>query len=207
MAELPIVSIVDDDEQARDSLASVIRTMNLGVECYASGQAFLDNYHKTRPGCIVLDLRMPQMSGLEVIDELLARKIKTPIIVITGHGDIPVAVMAMKRGATDFLEKPYRSELLMESVRRAIELNAQICQVEAERYVLFERFASLTPDEKNVLLLTAEGKPDKAIATRLDLSLRTVQLRRASLMRKLSVRTRPELIRLAQILEQSPTDG
>ena len=207
MLELPIVSIVDDDEQARDSLAAVIRTMNLGVECHASGQAFLDDYHKTRPGCIVLDLRMPQMSGLEVIDELLARKIKAPIIVVTGHGDISVAVMAMKRGAVDFLEKPYRSEALVESVRRAIELNTRVCQTEAERQVLFERFASLTPDEKNVLQLTVEGKPDKAIAARLDWSLRTIQLRRASLMRKMAVHSRPELIRLAQILEQSPADG
>jgi two-component system response regulator FixJ len=207
MHESPTVSIIDDDQQARESLAAVIQSLNLGVECYASGQEFLDNYSPARPGCIVLDLRMPDMSGLEVIRELSARKINTPIIMISGHGDIPAAVTAMQAGAVDFLEKPYRSEALVESVRRAIELNARIRQAEADRNVLLERFASLTPDEKNVLQLTAEGKPDKAIATRLDLSLRTIQLRRASLMRKLVVRSRPELIRLAQVLEQPPVDG
>ena len=123
---------------------------------------------------------------------------------ITGHGDIPAAVSAMKAGAIDFFEKPYRGAALIDSVRRAIELDQRNRQADAERNELVSRFESLTPDEKEVLRLTVDGKPDKAIALKLDLSLRTIQLRRASVMRKMKAQSRAELIRLAQTLEQLP---
>jgi two-component system response regulator FixJ len=204
MSEAPTVSVVDDDEQVRESLAALIQSMDLDVECYASGREFLDNYTHSRPGCIVLDLRMPQLSGLEVIDVLLERSVHVPIIMISGHGDIPAAVSAMKAGAIDFLEKPYRGAALMESVRRAIELDVRNRRTEAERGQLLERYATLTPEEQEVLRLTVEGKPDKALVAKLDLSLRTIQLRRASVMRKLNAHSRAELIRMAQTLEQRP---
>ncbi len=204
MSEAPTVSVVDDDEQVRESLAALIQSMDLDVECYASGREFLDNYTHSRPGCIVLDLRMPQLSGLEVIDVLLERSVHVPIIMISGHGDIPAAVSAMKAGAIDFLEKPYRGAALMESVRRAIELDVRNRRTEAERGQLLERYATLTPEEQEVLRLTVEGKPDKALVAKLDLSLRTIQLRRASVMRKLNAHSRAELIRMAQSLEQRP---
>jgi two-component system response regulator FixJ len=202
MSQSPIITVVDDDDQVRESLATLIQSMELDVECYASGREFLDNYGPDRPGCIVLDLRMPQLSGLEIIDELAARKIETPIIMISGHGDIPAAVAAMKAGAVDFLEKPYRGAALMESVRRAIDLDARNRKAHAEYRALVDRYESLAADEKDVLELTVAGKPDKAIATRLDLSLRTIQLRRASVMRKMNAHSRAELIRLAQTLER-----
>ena len=200
---LPVVTVVDDDDQVRESLATLLQSMNLSVECFASPREFLDTYSCDQPGCIVLDLRMPQLNGLEVIDELSRRRCRAPIIVISGHGDIPAAVSAMKAGAIDFLEKPYRGATLMEGVRRALEVDARHRKAESERRALLERYESLTPNEKNVLELTVSGKPDKAIALKLDLSLRTIQLRRASVMRKLNARSRADLIRLAQTFEQA----
>jgi two-component system, LuxR family, response regulator FixJ len=202
MMQTPIVSIVDDDQQVRESLAALIQSMNIDVECYASGRDFLDHCTESRPGCVVLDLRMPQISGLEVIEELAARKIDVPVIMISGHGDIPAAVAAIKAGAVDFLEKPYRGSALIESVRRALERDAKQREARAERRELRERYESLTHDEKQVLELTVAGRPDKAIATALDLSLRTIQLRRASVMRKMHARSRAELIGLAHRLDR-----
>ena len=121
MLQAPTVSVVDDDEQVRDSLVALIQSMDLDVECYSSGREFLDKYSAFAPGCVVLDLRMPHINGLEVINELSARQINVPIIMISGHGDIPAAVTAMKSGAVDFFEKPYRGAALIESVRRAID--------------------------------------------------------------------------------------
>ncbi len=203
MSMVPTVTVVDDDDQVRESLVALIQSMNLQVECYASGREFLDGYRAPQPGCVVLDLRMPQISGLDVIAELSARNIHVPIIMISGHGDIPAAVSAMKAGAIDFLEKPYRGSALMDSVRKAVDLDARQRESHEQRRELVARYERLTPDERQVLELTAEGKPDKAIALKLDLSLRTIQLRRASLMRKLNAHSRAELIRLAQTLEQT----
>ncbi|MBI3838048.1 MAG: response regulator transcription factor [Planctomycetia bacterium] len=202
MSQSPTVSVVDDDEQVRESLAALIQSMNLDVACYASGREFLDGYVAARPGCVVLDLRMPQVSGLEILDVLSSRGIHVPVIMISGHGDIPAAVSAMKAGAVDFLEKPYRGAVLMERVHRALELDAHHRQAQAERAELVGRYETLTAEEKVVLELTVAGKPDKAIAIKLDLSLRTIQLRRASVMRKINAHSRAELIRLAQSLQQ-----
>src|SRR5262249_31295149 len=151
--------------------------------------------------CLVLDLRMPQVSGLELIEMLSERHVTLPVIMISGHGNIPAAVSAMKAGAIDFLEKPYRGTALMESVYRAIELDGRNRQADAERSDLVGRYETLTPPEKEVLELTMAGKPDKAIALKLDLSLRTIQLRRASVMRKMNAHSRAELIRLAESLK------
>ena len=204
MSQSPTVWVVDDDQQVRESLAALIQSMDLDVECYASGREFLDHYLPTRPGCLVLDLRMPQISGLELFAMLSSRNIHLPVIMISGHGDIPAAVSAMKAGAIDFLEKPYRAAALMESVRRAIELDAHHRQAQAERDELVGRHQTLTTVETDVLQLTVAGKPDKAIAQRLDLSLRTIQLRRASVMRKLNAHSRAELILIAQAIKQPP---
>lgn len=204
MTASPIVSIVDDDEQVRESLAALIQSMNLEVETFASGRDFLDRHSPEQPGCVVLDLKMPQLNGLEVIDEMAARQIEIPVIMISGHGDIPAAVAAIKAGAVDFLEKPYPGSALMDSVRRAIERDAEQRTARAQRKSLLERYETLTADERQVLDLTVAGKPDKAIALKLDLSLRTIQLRRASVMRKMGVSTRAELIGLAHRIERVP---
>lgn len=202
MINTPIVSVVDDDEQVRESLAALIQSMNLEVECYASGREFLDHYNPAQPGCLVLDLRMPQLNGLEVIDELAARQITTPVIMISGHGDIPAAVAAIKAGAIDFLEKPYPGSALMDSIRRALDRDAKQRDVQSDRQDMLERYETLTADERQVLELTVAGKPDKAIALKLDLSLRTIQLRRASVMRKMRAHSRAELIGIAHRIER-----
>src|SRR5262245_23452568 len=118
MYPVPTVSIVDDDEEVRESLAALVQSMDLGVACYASGHEFLEQFSPAQPGCVVLDLRMPQINGLEVIEALAQKNIHVPVIMISGHGDIPAAVSAMKAGALDFFEKPYRGSALMDSVRR-----------------------------------------------------------------------------------------
>jgi FixJ family two-component response regulator len=202
MSSTPVVSVVDDDEQVRESLAALIQSMDVEVEAYASGREFLDHYNPGQPGCIVLDLRMPQLNGQEVIDELNARQINTPVIMISGHGDIPAAVAAIKSGAVDFLEKPYPGSALMDSVRRAIARDAEQRESSSEKQLLLERYETLTADERQVLELTVAGKPDKAIALKLDLSLRTIQLRRASVMRKMHAHSRAELIGLAHRIER-----
>lgn len=202
MNSTPVVSVVDDDEQVRESLAALIQSMNVEVEVYASGREFLDHYNPNQPGCIVLDLRMPQLNGQEVIDELNARQITTPVIMISGHGDIPAAVAAIKSGAVDFLEKPYPGSALMDSVRRAIARDAEQRESQTEKQLLLDRFETLTADERQVLELTVAGKPDKAIALKLDLSLRTIQLRRASVMRKMHAHSRAELIGLAHRIDR-----
>jgi FixJ family two-component response regulator len=202
MSSTPVVSVVDDDEQVRESLAALIQSMDVEVEVYASGREFLDHYNPGQPGCIVLDLRMPQLNGQEVIDELNARQINTPVIMISGHGDIPAAVAAIKSGAVDFLEKPYPGSALMDSVRRAIARDAEQRESGNEKQLLLERYETLTADERQVLELTVAGKPDKAIALKLDLSLRTIQLRRASVMRKMHAHSRAELIGLAHRIDR-----
>ncbi len=202
MNSTPVVSVVDDDEQVRESLAALIQSMDVEVEAYASGREFLDHYNPGQPGCIVLDLRMPQLNGQEVIDELVARQINTPVIMISGHGDIPAAVAAIKSGAIDFLEKPYPGSALMDSVRRAIARDAEQRESSSEKQLLLDRYETLTPDERQVLELTVAGKPDKAIALKLDLSLRTIQLRRASVMRKMHAHSRAELIGLAHRIDR-----
>lgn len=202
MNSTPVVSVVDDDEQVRESLAALIQSMDVEVEVYASGREFLDHYNPGQPGCIVLDLRMPQLNGQEVIDELNARQISTPVIMISGHGDIPAAVAAIKSGAVDFLEKPYPGSALMDSVRRAITRDIEQRESGNEKQLLLDRYETLTADERQVLELTVAGKPDKAIALKLDLSLRTIQLRRASVMRKMHAHSRAELIGLAHRIDR-----
>jgi two-component system response regulator FixJ len=204
LSELPTVSVVDDDRQVRESLAALIQSMDLDVRCYSSGLQFLASYVPARPGCVVLDLRLPQLSGLQVLEEMATRRLRVPVIMISGHGDINAAVSAMKAGAIDFLEKPYRGSSLLESVRRAIEIDARQRRARAEYDRLRGRFDHLTPQEHDVLRLTMTGKTDKAIALKLDLSPRTVQLRRASIMRKVNVRSRTELICLVKEAVQPP---
>ncbi len=204
MGTSPVVTVIDDDVHVRESLAALVQSMRLDVDCYASGTEFLEHFEHASPGCVVLDLRLPQLSGQEVLKELVARRIRVPVVMITGHGDIPAAVAAMKAGAFDFLEKPYRGAVLTECIRRAIAQDEHDFQAQSNRNDLLTRYETLTVDEKDVLWLTAEGKPDKAIAQRLDLSLRTIQLRRASVMKKLQAESRARLIRMAESLEKLP---
>lgn len=196
----PVVYIIDDEVDVRTSLATVVADMGLAAESCDSAKSFLERYDPTRVACLLVDLRMPEVDGLELLTEIEHRKWRVAAIMMSGQSDIPAVVEAMKAGAIDFLEKPYSLENLRRSIRRAIDLDVCWRAEEERRSDISRRLETLTPMERQVLELTAEGKPDKAIAARLDLSTRTIQLRRASLMKKVQARSRAELIRLAPYL-------
>jgi FixJ family two-component response regulator len=190
------VFIIDDDSRMRVALRALLKSVGIESEPFASAREFLDFYQPTRPGCALLDIRMPGMDGLELQRELERRSLAIPIVFITGHADVPIAVDAMRRGAFDFLEKPFRDQALIDSVRgaltRAREAHATQCQAESVGL----RIASLTPREREVLELLSSGMANKAMATDLGLSRRTVEIHRANLMRKMGAQNVADLVRM-----------
>lgn len=202
MQPKPVVYIVDDEPEVREALRVMVEMMDLEPRCYASGPEFLSELDPARidNGCLVVDLKMPEMNGFELLDALEQRGLQLPSIMITGHGDVPAAVRAMKAGAVDFLEKPYRPAALRDCIAEALEADRQTRRATLRRRELRRRFDSLTPSERDVLNLTVAGIPDKVIAARLSVSRRTVQLRRASLMKKLQADSRVGLVHLVHYL-------
>jgi FixJ family two-component response regulator len=202
----PTVFVIDDDPAVRKSLRLLIQSVNLPVETYESGQEFLDRIDGSRPGCVILDLRMPGISGLELQQRLAVRHITMPIIFISGHGDLPSAVSAMRAGAVDFLEKPFRGQALLDRVHQALRQDAQRRELEINQAETAARLALLTPPERAVLDLMAAGKPYKAIAKELGISYKAVEGRRARIMKKMQADSMPELIQrvLAFQLAENP---
>ena len=192
----PTVFIVDDDQAVRKALSLLIKSAGLEVETHTSAQAFLETYDPARPGCLVLDVRMPGMSGPELQEQLSARGITIPVIIITGHGDVPIAVRALKKGAVDFIQKPFDGEVLLERVRQAIELDAQMRREQARRAEVAARLARLTPREHQVMGLLVAGRGNKEIALALGLSRKTVDIHRAHIMMKLGIDSLVELLRM-----------
>jgi two-component system response regulator FixJ len=203
METKPLVYVVDDDRELSKALKVTLELMELEVVCCASGPEFLERYRPANVGCLIVDLRMEAMSGLELVQAMADRNIRLPAIMISGHGDIQVAVRAMKSGVIDFLEKPYRIDALRASVRRAIQMHRASHAEDLRQTELRQRFEQLSSEERTVLDLTVTGMPDKAIAAAAQVSVRTVQLRRASLMKKLKARSRIELIRVAHSIGQT----
>lgn len=193
----PTVFIVDDDQAVARSLRWLIETVRLGVETFASAQAFLDNYDSSKPGCLVLDVRMPGISGLELQERLAALRINVPIIFITGHGDVQMAVRAVQAGAFDFVEKPFNDQDLLDRIQKAIAFDAGRRGKEALRAQLRALFASLTPREREVLDLVVEGMSNKAVANTLGLSAKTVEVHRAKVMEKMHARSISDLVKMA----------
>jgi RNA polymerase sigma factor (sigma-70 family) len=194
----PLVYIVDDEASIRDSLAMLLRSVGLQSSAFADARAFLAAYEARAHCCLIADVRMPGMSGLELQDALRARGSALPVIIITGHGDIAMAVRAMKAGAADFIEKPFHDQTLLDAVHRALERSAaSVLTEESDSTVLQSRLATLTPREREVLELVVEGRPNKVVATRLGLSTRTVEVHRAKVMEKMSARSLAELVRAA----------
>jgi two-component system response regulator FixJ len=193
----PTVYIVDDEPAIRHSLELLLRSVGLAAEAFASGTAFLDAYSPALDGCLIADVRMPGMSGLELQEALAARGATLPVIIITGHGDISMAVRAMKAGATDFIEKPFNEQALLDAVHRALARRKQADPAGTGRAEIEARVTALTPREKEVLLLVAEGRPNKVVATRLGLSTRTVEVHRAKVMEKMQARSLADLVRMA----------
>ena len=197
----PTVFVVDDDESVCDSLKFLLQSAALESRAFGSAPEFLTAYDPTQPGCLVLDVRMPEMSGLELQDELNLRGAIIPVIFITGHGDIPMAVEAMQHGAHDFLQKPFGDQDLIERVRRALDKDARARAALEEHSSIRARLRSLTPREREVLVLMARGKSNKMMAQELGLSQRTVEIHRARVMGKSGVSSLAELLRMVMDVE------
>lgn len=192
----PTIFIVDDDAAVRDALKLLLRSVGQAVETYASAQEFLDVYSEDRPGCLVLDIRMPGMSGLELQQKLNERHSILPIIFITGHGDVPMAVEAMQAGAVDFIQKPFRDQDLIDRINQALEKDANNRAALGERNDIRKRLETLTPREREVLELVVHGKANKVIAGDLKLSQRTVEIHRARVMEKMQASSLAHLVRM-----------
>jgi len=197
------VFVVDDDAGVRQGLRFQLRAAGYSVEAFPSARSFLEDYHPRRGGCLLLDIQMPQISGLELQQTLNVRGWRIPVIFITGHGTIPLAIAVMKAGAFDFIEKPLREDALVESIERALRWNDKAYEERLERATLQTRAASLTPREREVFELVAAGEPNKAIAHHLGISFRTVELHRAHIIEKLQARSLSDLIRMAMIIMNS----
>ncbi|MHC4132056.1 MAG: response regulator transcription factor [Planctomycetota bacterium] len=197
----PVVYVVDDEKQIRESLSMLLKTMDLCVEMYSNAHDFLKDYNPGQHGCLVLDVRMPGMSGLELQAQLASERINIPIIIITGHGDVPMAVQAIKVGALDFIEKPFREQELLDSIQKAIKLDAENKENRAEQEKWKEAFSGLTPREREIVRELVVGKANKLIAYELGISPKTVDFHRANIMDKLGVESVVELVRLIQKLK------
>jgi FixJ family two-component response regulator len=200
----PTVYIVDDDPDMRDSLRWLLKTVGLRSVTFVSAAGFLRGYTGERPACLVLDVRMPGTSGLDLFEELAARGVRIPVLFITAHADVPMAVRAMKSGAVEFLEKPFNGQALLEKIQRAVKDDADRLSRQADLEGVRDRLETLTGKEREVLEMIRDGRPNKEIATRLEITPRAVELRRASLMRKLGVSSLPELLRLTIAHEAVP---
>lgn len=198
MAE-PLVHLIDDDEAVRAALSFVLEVNDLPARTYASPAAFLEIVGAIKAGCIVTDVRMPEMSGLELVSRLRERGVSLPVVVITGHGDIPMAVDAMRAGVIDFLEKPFDDEALLKAVRRALESRLKTERHAADKERFDQMYASLSPREREVLSGVIAGKMNKVIAYELGISPRTVEVYRANVMSKTQAHNLSELVRMAVV--------
>lgn len=192
-----MVCVVEDDSMVRQSLVMLIGTLGVEVRGYATGRSFLDDPASRETSCVVLDVRMPGLGGLEVQARMTELSMTAPVIFITGHGDVPMAVEAMRGGAVDFLQKPFNNQVLLERVRQAISRSRDLRAEAEQRGIAEARLASLSPREREVLALLTAGRMNKAIAAELGISAKTVEDHRASIMRKMQVRSVAELVRLA----------
>jgi two-component system response regulator FixJ len=206
MASASLVHVIDDDDAVRQSLAFLLRTARMEVHTYESARAFLAALPKIESGCIITDVRMPEMSGVDLLRQLNELKVALPVIVITGHGDVQLAVEAMKIGAMDFIEKPFDDDVLLAAVRSALDRSEKDAERQAERADHLERFAALSNREREVLQGLVAGKPNKIIAFDLGISPRTVEIYRANVMTKMKADSLSDLVRMALLAGMLKTD-
>ena len=197
MSADPDIHVIDDDEAVRELIDFLLRAAGLSVRTYDSAASFLEAAPKITAGCIITDVRMPGLSGIELLRRLQEMRIGLPVIVITGHGDVPLAVEAMKCGAVDFLEKPFDGDVLLASVRGALNRSEESAAAESARAEIRARIATLTQRERDVLEGLVAGHPNKIIAFKLEISPRTVEIYRANLMTKMKAGSLSELVRMA----------
>lgn len=206
MASENVVHVIDDDAAVRDSIAFLLETADLRVRTHESAVAFLAASDRA-PGCIVADVRMPEMTGIELARRLRESGSRQPVIIITGHADVPLAIEAMHAGVADFIEKPFDDDLLLASIRRVIDEAGEAASAEAERRELTARFDSLSGRERDVLKGLVEGHANKVIAYDLDISPRTVEVYRANLMSKMQAGSLSELVRMVLTLQPFTNNG
>lgn len=202
MAQKPAVHIVDDDASVRDALTILFKAAGLPVENYDSAEAFLERMDRLQTGCLLVDVRLPGANGLDLHRAVLAAELPLAVIVMSGHGDIPMAVTAVREGALDFIEKPFNPTALVESVRRALAQSDTLREQYAWRTALRARFATLTPREQDVMRLVVNGLPTKTVAARLEISTRTAETHRGRVMEKMGARTLSDLVRYSVVLER-----
>jgi len=205
-ATAPAVHIIDDDQALRESLAFLLRAAQLEVRSFDSAKTFLDALPDASLGCVITDIRMPDMSGLDLLRRLKELKVGVPVIVITGHGDIALAVEAMKIGAADFFEKPFNDDQLVASVRAALQQQQDQTKRDAERAEIEHRISTLSAREKDVLVGLIEGRANKQIAFDLGISPRTVEIYRANLMNKMRADSLSDLVRMALVVQMLGSD-
>lgn len=202
----PVVFIVDDDRLARESLQWLIESVSLPVRVFERGLDFLEAYKPDQPGCVVLDVRMPDINGMELHARMLENGATIPVIIVTGHADVPMAVRAMKAGAYDFIQKPYNDALMLERIQGAIAFDIDR-QKDRERIADIERrIAELSPREQQVMRMVIRSAPNKLIARELSISVKTVELHRSNLMSKMGVTSATELVRLVLIADFDTDD-
>jgi two-component system, LuxR family, response regulator FixJ len=192
-----IVSVVDDDEAMRDSLLLLLHSEGIAAKAFASADQFLRDSDPNRPGCLLVDVRMPGMTGLELLDRLQKAGSPLPVIIITGHGDVPMAVTALKAGALDFFEKPFDENLLLASIRDALDIGETRRRHRAALSEIGRRHAELTPREQEIMAQLVEGHPNKVVAAHFEISPRTVEVHRARIMEKMQARNLSDLVRMA----------
>lgn len=192
-----LIHVVDDEADVRDAVAMLLRSVGLACAQYGSAQQFLDEYRAGRPGCLLLDVRLPGMNGLDLQTRLAGSGFALPIIIMSGHGDIQMAVRAMRAGALDFIEKPFHDQALLDRVHEAIASSSQTQDDAGERAEMARRYASLTEREKEVMRSIVDGRPNKLIADDLGLSIRTVEAHRAHITEKMAAQSLSHLVRMA----------
>lgn len=197
----PCVFVVEDDDAVRDSLQMMLESVGRKVEAFANAGDFLNVYNPELAGCIVLDIRMPGMNGMELQRKLNELNSILPIIFVTGHGDVPMAVEAMQQGAVDFVQKPYREQELLDKIGQAMEMDEENRSSLQQRQVILAHMQDLTPRERDVMQLMVEGKANKVIAIDLDISQRTVEIHRARVMEKLNANSLAHLVRMYLAVE------
>jgi two-component system, LuxR family, response regulator FixJ len=200
MTSEPTIFVVDDDQAMRTSLKWLIESTGMQVRTFDSADAFLAAYYPGCAGCLLLDVRMPGMSGLELQNYMAREGYRLPVIIITGHGDVGMAVKAMKAGAADFIEKPFHDEDLLGSIRNALDLDQRRRVTQANRFEIAARLADLTPREHEIMGMVTEGKSNKEMAAALGVSTKTVEAHRARVMEKMRAESLAELVRMALIV-------